>query len=195
MGRPAKFRTEEILAATAQLVATGGPSAATVAGIAESLGAPTGSIYHRFGSRDLLVARVWVWAAREAQRGFLDALALPDVHRAAVEAAVHLPRWCRAHLDLARVLVLHRREDLVAQWPDELGADLHGLNDEIVAALRQYTKRRYRQTNRQLRELVLFALVDVPYGAVRRHLIAGVAPPPQVDDLVRSTCEHVLAKF
>jgi AcrR family transcriptional regulator len=74
MGRPAKFNTEQILDATAQLVAEGGPGLATVAGIAERLGAPTGSIYHRFNSRDLLLARLWFRTVRRAQEGFVAAI-------------------------------------------------------------------------------------------------------------------------
>ena len=39
---------------------------------------------------------------------------------------------------------------------------------------------------------VTFALIDVPYGAVRRYLAAGKPPPAVVDTFVEQTCECLL---
>ena len=192
MARPARYSSDHILDVATRLVAVSGPSSATVAGIAREMGAPTGSIYHRFDSRDLLLARVWIRAAKAAQLGFVDALGVDDLDAAAVAAALHIPRWSRDNLSLAWVLVLYRREDLVERWPAELGEELRNLNTDISAALTAYTKRRYgRKWSRHFNR-VLFALVDVPYGAVRRYLLAGQPPPPDVDDLVQLTCSCVL---
>jgi AcrR family transcriptional regulator len=192
VARPEKFTSEDILDAAVQVVAERGPAAATVAAIAEQIGAPTGSIYHRFASRDLLLARVWIRTVRSAQAGFLDALDADDVDDAANQAALHIPRWSRDNLSLAQALLLHRREDLVERWPDELGDELRILNDDIRAALTAYAKRRYgRRWSRHLNR-VMFALVDLPYGAVRRYLVAGEPPPLEVDDFVSSGCACVL---
>ncbi|NOX28486.1 MAG: helix-turn-helix transcriptional regulator, partial [Actinobacteria bacterium] len=56
MGRRPKYSSDQILDAAASLLAADGPTALSVARIAARLGAPSGSIYHRFGSRDVLVA-------------------------------------------------------------------------------------------------------------------------------------------
>jgi AcrR family transcriptional regulator len=192
MGRPAKFDTEQILDATAQLVAEGGPDLATVAGIAERLGAPTGSIYHRFDSRDLLLARLWIRTARRAQEGFLVALAQDDVQQAALDAALHIPRWSRSNIDDACVMILYRREQLAKQWPDELGDDLATLNTPIKAATRDFIRRRFGSFTKANLDVTSFALVDVPLGAVRRYLVTGKAPPRSVDDLVARTCRCIL---
>lgn len=192
MARPAKFSGDDILDTAVRLVASGGPGVATVAAISSELGAPTGSIYHRFESRDLLLAQVWIRIVREAQAGFVAALAADDVEQAGFAAALHIPRWCRAHLDSARVLLLYRREDLVGRWPEELGAELATLNDSVDEALRSYTARRFGHGRVEARRAVGFALVDVPYGAVRRYLVAGQVPPPAVDELVRRTCACIL---
>jgi AcrR family transcriptional regulator len=124
VGRPAKFDSEQILDTTARIVAEAGPGQATVAAVAQRLGAPSGSIYHRFESRDLLLARLWVRTVRRAQEGFVAALRLPDLEQAALEAALHIPRWSRQHLPEATVLLLYRREDLADRWPEELGLRL-----------------------------------------------------------------------
>ncbi len=192
MGRPAKYSADEILDATAHLVAEGGPGLATVSAIAGQLQAPSGSIYHRFPSRDLLVAHLWIRTVRESQEGFVAALEIDDVEEAADAASLHIPQWSRANLDKAQVLVLHRRADLVEQWPDELGEELATLNTGIAAALDAYTRRRFGSANKRMRRAVAFALIDVPYAAVRRYLHAGEPPPRDVDDLIRRTCACIM---
>jgi AcrR family transcriptional regulator len=192
MGRPAKFNTEQILDATAQLVAEGGPRLATVAGIAERLGAPTGSIYHRFNSRDLLLARLWIRTVQRSQEGGVAALSQTDVKKAAIDAALHIPRWSRSNLDDACVLLLYRREQLAEQWPAELGDELATLNDPLKAAIRSFVRRRFGSVTKANLEATSFALLDVPYAAVRRYLITGNPPPPSVDDLIARTVTCIL---
>ncbi|WP_214401686.1 TetR/AcrR family transcriptional regulator [Pseudonocardia lacus] len=190
MGRPPRFPADAILDGAARLVAAGGPAAATTSAVAAAIGAPSGSLYHRFASRDLLLARLWVRTVGRFQEVYLAALAHPDLDRAAVDAALAVPAWCRAHPDEARVLLLHRRADLVGRWPAELDADLATLNDAVSAALVDHTRRRYGSAAELTR--VVFALVDVPYAAVHRHLADGSAPPPEVDALVRETVTALL---
>ncbi|MEO3828272.1 TetR/AcrR family transcriptional regulator [Actinomadura sp. B10D3] len=183
MGRPAKFTEDQILDAALAVAAEHGPASATIAAIAARLGAPSGSLYHRFGSRDLLLAALWIRCVRRFQEGFVTALADGD----AVAAALHTPRWCRAHPDEAAVLLLHRRQDLAAAWPTELAADLETLNTRAADALASHARHRGIDRDR-----LLFATVDVPYGAVRRHLLARRPPPASVDDLIAHTCRAVL---
>ncbi|NVI88443.1 TetR/AcrR family transcriptional regulator [Actinomadura sp. BRA 177] len=180
MGRPAKFTEDQILDAALAVTAEDGPAAATIGAIATRLGAPSGSIYHRFGSRDLLLATLWTRCAHRFQEGFVAALAAGD----AESAALHTPRWCRAHLDEAAVLLLYRRQDLVGEWPDRF-ADL---NRDSTDALNAFADRHPGLDHERL----VFATVDVPYGAVRRHLLARRPPPPTVDILITTACRAVL---
>jgi AcrR family transcriptional regulator len=193
VGRPAKFDSEQILDTTARIVAEAGPGQATVAAIAQRLGAPSGSIYHRFESRDLLLARLWVRTVRRAQEGFVAALRLPDLEQAALEAALHIPRWSRQHLPEATVLLLYRREDLADRWPEALGAEVAELNKGVDAAVRDFTRRWSGRLTPASLQTVAFALVDMPYGASRRYLLAGKPPPLAVDELIVRTCRCVLS--
>lgn len=194
MPRPAKFDEDQILDAALRLVAEGGPGAATIAGIAGLLGAPVGSIYHRFGSRDLLLARLWIRTVKRFQGGFIEALRAADLDQAALGAALYNVQWTREHLEQARVMLLYRREDLAEKWPEELGEELAALNADVEGAMRDHALRRYGEGGgAEALRRVVFAVVDVPYAAGRRHLINGEPPPPLVDELVTETLRRVLA--
>lgn len=192
MPRPPKFGEDQIMDAAMRLVAEGGPNAATVAGIAGALGAPVGSIYHRFKSRDLLLARLWIRTVKRFQVGFLRALEADDLDEAALGAALYNVEWTRRHVDEARVLLLYRREDLAERWPEELGEELAALNTDVERAVRDHVLRRYGEGGgAEAVRWVVFALVDVPYAAGRRHLV-NREPPPLVDELVTQTLQRVL---
>ncbi len=191
VSRPAKYTAEQILDACLDLVAADGPAAVSIPAIGRRLGAASGSIYYRFRSRDLILGHLWVRTVKRAQLGFLQALEA-DHRKAPVEAALHIVRWSRTHLPEARVLLLYRRRDLAHQWPDDLSEELETLNDDVERALRTLARDRFGKDSGAALQTVAFALVDVPYAAVRRHLVAGVVPPGSLDDLVARTVVHLL---
>lgn len=192
MARPAAFTDDQILDAALALLAAGGPGAATIAAISEATGAPVGSIYHRFASRELLMARVWMRIVAAFQRGFIQALADEDSERAAVRAIDHVLRWAREQPAEMRVLVLYRREDLAARWPEELGRDLAGLRRGLEVALRDYARARYGRDDQDAVARVTFALVDIPYAAVRRYVLTRGSMPAAVAEVLVPTCRFAL---
>src|SRR5918998_5671011 len=116
MGRP-KFSHADFLAAALAIAAEHGPAAATVAAISERLRAPTGSFYHRFASRSVLLGALWLRTVLDFGEGVGAALDARD----GLGAALHTPAWVRAHPDEARLLLLHDRRDFLAgDWPEEL---------------------------------------------------------------------------
>jgi hypothetical protein len=68
MPRPAKFTPDAILKAASEIVATRGPGATTMGEIAAKIGAPSGSLYHRFQSRDELLGRLWLLSFKTRSR-------------------------------------------------------------------------------------------------------------------------------
>lgn len=187
MGRAPLYRVDDILDAALDLVGEDGPRGASVAAIARRLGAPSGSIYHRFPSRDLVIATLWVRTVKQFQRGFLEALEVTDPAEAARRAATHTVEWAADHRREARLLTLHRREDLLARWPDELGEDLATLNDEVRDALVAFARRRFGRVDAEVLGRVRFALIDIPYAAARQVLLADEAPPWLVDAVVAAS--------
>src|SRR5215467_5115704 len=113
----AKFAETDFLAAALAITVEHGPAAATVASISDRLKAPTGSFYHRFASRDVLLGNLWLKTILDFQRGVSAALDAGD----GLAAALHTPSWAREHLDEARLLLVFDREDFVAgAWPEAL---------------------------------------------------------------------------
>lgn len=189
MARIAAFAKSDFLTAAAALIAKGGPDMATTSAIVHQTGAPVGSFYHRFASRDVLLAELWLGLVEPYQGEFLRLLSEGD----AVEAALFTPRWVRRHPQEARVLLLHRREDFMDKgWPEELAQRAAGLGPELQAGLRCFTRNKLNTASEEAVSRVQFALIDVPLAAVRRHLASGKPVPLAVDDYVRECCGALL---
>jgi AcrR family transcriptional regulator len=193
MGRPPRFSAEAILSAAARLAADEGPAGSTIAAIAESLGAPTGSIYHRFASRDVLLGELWLQTVEGFQVGFQAALAGPHPLDAGLAAALYTPDWARAHPIPARLLLLHRREDFLPKgWPPEISERAGELNKRTGVALRSFTRRALRSTSAAALRRSHYAVVDLPYAAVIPHLRAAEPPPRIVDELITAAYQSVM---
>jgi AcrR family transcriptional regulator len=189
MGRRAQFSDSDLLQAAAEVAAHGGPAAATVGAIARAAGAPTGSLYHRFPSRDVLLGTLWLDLVGRFQAGWIEALEQGD----AEAAALHTPAWVREHPTEARLLLLHRREDfLTGDWPPQLADRAAHVNDRAGAVLRAFTRAELGDDLPASLRRVRFALVEIPYAAVRHYVETGQPPPPDVDALVLTASEAVL---
>jgi AcrR family transcriptional regulator len=189
MARPARFTDRDLLAAATQVAATGGPAAATINAIAKQAGAPTGSLYHRFPSRDVLLGTLWLDLVGRFQAGWIEAMEAGD----ADAAALHAPAWVREHPTEARLLLLHRREDFLAgDWPPDLAERAAHVNDRAGAALRAFTRAELGDEEPASVRRVRFALVQIPYAAVRPYLEARQPPPPDLDALVLTASQAVL---
>src|SRR5262245_10520347 len=142
MARLSKFSAAEILDVAATLVAADGPGAATIGAIGHMLNAPSGSIYHRFPSRHVLLGRLWHSKAAFFQNRFAEALAEPDAIKAGLDAALSLPRSVRADFAGARIMLLHRRDDFFAgHWPLDMAEEAARLRQQVDAALKGIARR------------------------------------------------------
>jgi AcrR family transcriptional regulator len=178
MPRPQIHTTDAMLDAARDLLLEDGSGSATIEAIASASGAPTGSIYHRFGSRDELIARLWMRAVYRSQASFLAALERPDAKDAALAAAQSIIDFCEEHPADARLLVSFRREDLIRSAPEgPLADELAELNRPVERAVVDLARRLYGKGSRAALDRTLMAVFDLPYGAVRRYLITGASLP------------------
>jgi AcrR family transcriptional regulator len=193
MPRAPKFDTEQILATASRIIAIHGPSGATIGAIAQAMGAPTGSIYHRFDSRDVLLAEVWLRAAAAFQAAFFARLSGSPPQEAGRTAALYMAQRVREHPQEARLLLLHRREDFVDRgWPAPMRRRAEQLRRQVERELRVFSRRLCGRTDGRTVRTVAYAVVEVPFAAVRRHMAAHESPPPDVDVLIRVTYEAVM---
>jgi len=183
MGRKAHFKRDEFMDAALRLVAQGGPGALTVSALAGGMKAPIGSVYHRFPSRDVLLAELWIRAVEQFQRGFLEALECNGLL-----ASLYTAEWVRKHPNEGCLLLLYRREELLSgDWPEHLKDDVARLSRELDSGIRSFAQKRFGSLTKESLRRSTFALVDVPLAAVRQYLQERQPPPGIVDELIRET--------
>jgi AcrR family transcriptional regulator len=196
MGRKAMFERSDMTGAALRLVADRGPQAVTVAALAREVGAPTGSIYHRYRSREQLLAELWMEVVEGFQAGFAASLAGADDLEGAVDTARFMAAWTREHPLEARLLLLHRRQDFVAgDWPEDLAARASALEPQIGAALRAYAQRVCGRADAETMARLRYALLDAPFGAIKPYVQARKRVPAVVDELVAATVRAVLGSI
>ncbi len=184
MARPERFGPEVILDAALQVVADHGPHAATTDAVADRMGGHAGSIYYRFPTKDHLLAALWMRCARTGQAGLFQALARDDLDEALDAAVLHYPRWSRTHPAPARILAAYGREQLTPSWPDDLATALQNVNNDLAAAMTEFTNRWFTDVTPARRRAMTFAVLDLPASAIRRYLLAGRTPPASLDSSI-----------
>jgi AcrR family transcriptional regulator len=182
MPRPELHREQAIMDAARAVILARGPRATTIGAIATASGAPTGSIYHRFGSVDELLARLWMRAMRRVQ----DAMLATE---GPVAAALAVYDYCLREREEAALLSSFRRVDFAdASLPDEVRFELERLNDEIDPMIDSFAA--------QLglpRDRILLASRDLPYGAALPYIRSGSDPPLDRRDALERAVRATLA--
>jgi AcrR family transcriptional regulator len=164
------------------LVLDHGARAVTVDRIVAASGAPKGSVYHRFSTVSDLLAAMWLRGVRRSQARFLEPLrADENPMDAAVTAGLALCDFASEEPADARLLASLRREDLVGEVTDpELVAALQQANRELQDAVKALARGLYGRATRDAIERTTCAVIDLPQGAIRRHLVQGVPVPRSV---------------
>jgi len=188
----AKYAEADYLAAALAIAVEHGPAAATVASISDRLKAPTGSFYHRFASRDVLLGNLWLKTVLDFQYGVSLSLEAGD----GLTAALHTPKWSREHLDEARLLLVFNKEDFVAgAWPDELRERVATMTRRMKNDAHRRARVVFGKDGAEERRLADFLISNVPVAAVRDHLKRGEAPPPMVDRMISTTYSAIVADY
>jgi AcrR family transcriptional regulator len=194
MPRHAQHIESRILNAAASLAARQGPTAATVTAIRAAIRAPSGSIYHRFRSRDEILGRLWLAKAAFFQGRWAEALRQPDPRRAGLEAALSLPRAVREDFDGARIMLLYRREDFLSHaWPVAMQDEAERLKRQVKSALAGIMRRIFSGNTKEMRQVASFAMLDLPFAAVRRYVAVGEPPPASIDQLITTAYAAIIA--
>jgi AcrR family transcriptional regulator len=180
--RPERHSVDKILDVSRDLVLSHGARGVTVDRIVAVSGAPKGSVYHRFSTVNDLLATMWLRGVRRSQARFLEPLNEGgNPMDAAVAAGLAIYDFASEEPADARLLAALRREDLVGEVTDpELVTALQQVNLDLRAAVTALARRVYGRATRDAIERTTCAVIDLPQGAIRRHLIQGVPVPRSV---------------
>ncbi|MEU5404339.1 TetR/AcrR family transcriptional regulator [Streptomyces sp. NPDC005963] len=192
MARPPRFDVDQLLDAAVRRAAASGPTGVTMSAVAKDVGAPSGSVYHRFPGRPALLAEVWLRTVAGFQEGYLQALGADvDPQRAARAAARHVIAWSRAHPDEAALLLYGAEDFGRTEWSEEhrCRADLG--NQRVYAALAALAAA-LGVKGPGAAECIALALVELPLASVRRHLRAGQPLPAHAEELAEQCAGALL---
>ena len=166
-----KHDTERILDVARTLVLRDGPRSTSVAAIARESEAPVGTLYHRFGNRDGLLAAAWLRALEGFQQHALSAAESSDPLEAAVSMASSQVSFARERPEDARLLLMVRRDDLLDADPDhKFRARLEEINAPLAKTLTRLTKALRGRTDARAADDITRAIVDLPNATIRRYL-------------------------
>lgn len=192
MGRPPKHDREHLLDAAAALVAAGGPAAVTMSAVAKSVGAPSGSVYHRFPDRPALLAALWLRTLDRFQDGVLAAIALDPPEQAVRQAARYAVDWARDHPDEAAVLLAGARELGRSEWTESARESMDGSNAAVQTAIDDLL-RRLGEQGAPATDRIMLAIVELPTALIRRYLRAGQPIPPHATELADQAAAALLS--
>jgi AcrR family transcriptional regulator len=188
MVRILRFTDDAFVEAAIFLVAEGGPSAATIAAIARRVGAPNGSVYHRFASRAAVLATAWA----AIHRGFVSGVAPALRAGRGLDAALAIIAWARRDLRHARFLLLNEADSLFDDAPPEsLGIEIRRQEDALDLAFRSYLAAVGDPADPELVARCRFLVFDGPIALLRPHLLAGEGIPLWVDRVVTELYDGV----
>jgi AcrR family transcriptional regulator len=191
MARPPKFSESELLDGARDALLVHGLDA-SLAQVCALIGAPTGSLYHRFPSRDHLMVSLWLRSVRRFHEGLLIGARTPDEREALRRCAVHIPRFCREFPADAHAMLLFRHRVLVSTAPVSLRDEVRVVNNEVWGVMQDLAARRYTTgSGTEQTALVRTAVIQAPYGLTRPHV--GGPVPEDLDVVVVAAAEGILA--
>lgn len=194
MSRPTVHDPDVVLDAARAVLFRGGLESATIQAISAESGAPVGSLYNRFRSRGDLLAQLWLRAAQRSQAAALPSLEHDDALTAALGSVREQVAFTRREPADARLLASFRRSDLIGEVASpELQRALELLNQPVERALKELCKRLFGDARREQQQRLSFAVIDLPYAAVRRYLLADRPVPASIDGWLERAVLAVLA--
>lgn len=178
MGRKSTFSDQKVFSAVSKQVGSG--VGFRIQDLAVETGISIGSLYHRYQSREGVLAAAWLDALRSFHTEFLAALDTPG--RAAGElAAMATPRFSRQHRDKAIILCLSRRETMLAEnAPQELLAATEEENANMKRRLETFAARENLS-----HQACMHGIIGFPLAAVKLYL-PHAEVPMSVDHYVKA---------
>ncbi len=193
MARPPKFHEDVILDAALLEGAELGFERVSASRVAKRLKAPSGSLYHRYPSRDVLMARLWLRTVDRFQAAYLAAITGEGtaVERAR-RAAQLVVRWAADHPTETHLLTRYRQRDLLqGTMPADVANQADGINKRAAKVLAELAVELDPDNPDSAR--LKFACVTVPMAAARDVLSKSGPSAETAISLVLETVDALLS--
>jgi AcrR family transcriptional regulator len=197
MSRQRLHTLDDLLDVAEQIVTSGDPSGLTLRSLATAAGASNGSIYHAFGSKDVLLARLWLRSSSRLSNLMAEAMGersgTPET--AGVEAVVAVAlapvEFVRRFPASARLFFAQRRDQLFSgDLPPEVETELAAVQQGFLELLITLARGVWDRGDRAAVEAISVCVVDLPGGILRRRLLedreADVATAARLEAAVRA---------
>lgn len=178
MSRQRLHSLDDLLDVAEQIVTSSDPSGLTLRSLAAAAGASNGTIYHAFGSKDVLLARLWIRSS--TRLGDLMAEAMGEstgsTETAGVDAVVAVAlapvEFVRRFPASARLFFAQRRDQLFSDdLPPEVEAEVVAVQQKFVELLVALARGVWERGDRVAVEAIAVCVVDLPGGILRRRLL------------------------
>ena len=77
-------------------------------------------------------------------------------------------------------------------WPKPMQEEAARLGKQVHDVMGEFATRLFNGNTKAARLMTSFAILDVPFAAVRRYVGANEVPPPQVDGLIAAAVNAIL---
>jgi AcrR family transcriptional regulator len=200
MARSRLHSVDDLLDVAEQLVTTGGGAGLTLRGLASAAGASNGTIYHAFGSKEQLLARLWLRASSRLGELMTAALASastttgPAGHDAVVAVALAPAELARRYPASARLFFAQRRDQLFsAELPPDVEAELAAVQKRFVDLLVTLAKAVWGRRDRAAVDAITLCVVDIPSGILRRRILEDRGVDADTSDRLAAAVRAALA--
>ncbi|KAB2810885.1 TetR/AcrR family transcriptional regulator [Pimelobacter simplex] len=197
MPRQRLHSVDDLLDVAEQLVTSGDPAGLTLRALATSAGASNGTIYHAFGSREELLARLWLRATERLGSLLTEATEATEATtgvEAVVAAALAPIRFTRAHPASAQLFFAQRSDQLfTADLPRALTDALAADRRQLTALLARLADGVWGRHDRHAVAAVATCVVDVPGGIARRALLEHRAVDAAAERRIEAAVRAILA--
>jgi AcrR family transcriptional regulator len=136
MGRKAGFQDDDVFAAVAQLAIKG--RGVVTRDLSAATGVSVGSLYHRFGSLDGVLAETWLWAQEPLQAAILPGVQTGQA-KGGLGAALSVLTFCKREPVRALVVGMIPRATLLpGPVPEALAERVAAIDTDRAAAFESF---------------------------------------------------------
>ncbi|MCH8618520.1 TetR/AcrR family transcriptional regulator [Undibacterium sp. TS12] len=189
MVRLAKYTENNFIDSAIDIAAQCGVASVSMSAIAVKVGAPIGSVYHRFDSRSAILARAWLKVKSDFRREVAQFWEQGNTW----PAVLALLNWCRNKPAYARFLLQFEDfPDFGGALPAELKAQLEAEQAELDVCFERCAGI-FECDTEITRHHLRFALIDAPIAIVKPYLSQNQEIPVNVETILRASHDAVCA--